>query len=71
MADAGSPAEPVPETKEQEVSKEAEEEDPREALKREWREAVRKTRPKDAAGTCQQPLSSMQAVLQALQCSTA
>ncbi|WIA12849.1 hypothetical protein OEZ85_006475 [Tetradesmus obliquus] len=50
MADAGSPAEPVPETKEQEVNKEAEEEDPREALKREWREAVRKTRPKDAAG---------------------
>jgi hypothetical protein len=52
MADAAQPVEPAPEAKEQELNKEAEEEDPREALKREWREAVRKTRPKDAAGTC-------------------
>jgi hypothetical protein len=50
MADAVHPAEPAPEPKEQVLNKETEEEDPREALKREWREAVRKTRPKDAAG---------------------
>jgi hypothetical protein len=58
MADAEHPAEPAPESKEQVLNKETEEEDPREALKREWREAVRKTRPKDAAGMSLQVLLS-------------
>eukprot|EP00882_Tetradesmus_deserticola_P017685 GHRQ01018951.1.p1 GENE.GHRQ01018951.1~~GHRQ01018951.1.p1 ORF type:complete len:312 (+),score=128.67 GHRQ01018951.1:157-1092(+) len=43
-------ARPADTTEQQVENKEEEEEDPREALRREWREAVRKTRPKDAAG---------------------